>query len=164
LPYRPTGCEKMRKLSKNKKGISTVISTLLMILVVMVGMSIVFGFIANYSKDYQLGSGSSVLESMTIEDVWFKSAPPSIELWVYNIGKVSFSINSNSIYVNNTLTTFTVKGQPGTQNVQIAVGGHADIIVTAPVPPVWSPNNSYYFKIVTDRGSALEGTYIPLGS
>jgi FlaG/FlaF family flagellin (archaellin) len=155
----------MRKLRRNKKGLSTVISTLLMILVVMVGMSIVFGFIANYSKAYQVGSGSSVLESMTIEDVWFKNATSSsVELWAYNIGKVSFTINS--LYVNNTLATFTVNGRTDTQNVQIAVGGHADIIMKAPVPtfpPGWIPNNSYHFKIVTGRGSALEGTYIPLG-
>ena len=41
-----------------------------MIVVVMVGMTILFAYVAVYAQNYQAGVGSSILESMTIEDVW----------------------------------------------------------------------------------------------
>ena len=59
----------MRKLYRNKKGLSTVISTILMIMVVMVGMSLLFAYVAVYAQNYKAGIGSSVMESLTIEDI-----------------------------------------------------------------------------------------------
>ena len=48
-----------------------------MIVVVMVGMTILFAYVAVYAQNYQTGVGSSILESMTIEDVWItKSQTP----------------------------------------------------------------------------------------
>ena len=64
----------MRKLYRNKKGLSTVISTILMIVVVMVGMTILFTYVAVYAQNYQTGVGSSILESMTVEDVWIQNS------------------------------------------------------------------------------------------
>ncbi len=61
-----------RNLFNNRKGVSTVIGTILMILVVMAGMSILFGALIVYSDDFHSGSGSSVLESLTVEDVQFR--------------------------------------------------------------------------------------------
>ena len=73
----------MRKLYRNKNGISPVISTILMILVVMVGMSMVFAYVTVYASSYQAGVGSSILESMTIEDVWIQNSN-TVQISVYN--------------------------------------------------------------------------------
>ena len=48
----------MRKIIKNSKAVSAVLSTILMILIVVIGMSLVFAFFVNYVRDYQLGRGS----------------------------------------------------------------------------------------------------------
>ena len=146
----------MRKHANNKTGISNIISTLLMILVVMVGMGLLFAYLTTYVAQYQVGSGSSVLESMTVEDVWFKNSN-QVEIWVYNVGKVGFTITN--IYVNGTPPdVFSVNADSG-QSV-IPVGAHADVLITLPQP--WSDGVAYSFKIVTSRGSSLSETYYGL--
>jgi flagellin-like protein len=77
-----TGCEEMKKLFKNKKAVSPVIATVLMILVTMAGMTILFAFVASYSENYKAGLGGSVMESLTIEDVSVSGI--EVKVWVYN--------------------------------------------------------------------------------
>jgi FlaG/FlaF family flagellin (archaellin) len=142
----------MRKLFKNKKGVSTVISTVLMIMVVMIGMSLLFAYLATYAQNFQAGSGRSVMESMTVEDVWFKTSDPnSVYLSIYNVGKADFTINS--IYVNNTPVPFNVTSVGVNSN--IPVNTHAKIVVTL----MWGNGVDFNFKIVTNRGSTFEEKY-----
>jgi FlaG/FlaF family flagellin (archaellin) len=140
----------MKKLLKNKKGVSPVVSAVIMMLVVMIGMSALFAFFVNYAKDFQLGSGSSVLESMTVEDVWFKGEPNRVDVWVYNIGKVNFTITA--IYVNDTIAAFLTPS-----SLPIGVGKHGSITVT----PSFSieEGDVCRFKLVTSRGTSFEGEY-----
>jgi len=136
----------MRRLFNSRKGLSPVLSTVLMILVVIIGMSLLFAFFVNYARDFQTGSGSAVLESMVIEDVWFRDS--TTEVWVYNVGKV-----------DSRITTFYVDGRqvwPSDWYVDVPVGGHEKL----PVPYDFESGTSYSFKIVTARGTALEGVYI----
>jgi flagellin-like protein len=131
----------MRKLFRNRRAVSPVVSTVLMILVVIIGMSVLFDFFVNYTRDFQTGSGSAVLESMVIEDVSFTGSNGA-QVWVYNVGKVSFTITS--VYVND---QFAV-------NPDLAIApGHHEMI------PVGSAFSGCTIKIVTARGSAFEGMY-----
>jgi flagellin-like protein len=151
------GVKNVKKLFKNEKGVSPVISTVLMILVVMVGMSLLFAFLATYTMNFHSGSGSSVLESMTIEDAWFKNSDNTFHLWVYNVGKVDFMINS--IYVNGTKVTPTMSdsnNNPINSNTPIQINKHVQISLAQ-----WQLGDNYNLKIVTGRGSAFEGNYAP---
>lgn len=131
----------MRRLFSSRKGLSPVLSTVLMILVVIIGMSALFGFFVNYARDFQTGSGSAVLESMVIEDAWF-TKPEGPQIWVYNVGKVSLKITS--VYVNDQLDS--------SPNIEIEAGQHQPIMVN-------SAYSGCTIKIVTARGSAFEGRY-----
>ena len=51
----------------------------------MVGMSIAFSYVVFYSDNYKAGTGSSILESMTIEDVWIQDSH-TVQISVYNTG------------------------------------------------------------------------------
>jgi flagellin-like protein len=133
----------MRKLFRSRRAVSPVVSTVLMILVVIIGMSLLFAFFVNYTRDFQTGSGSAVLESMTIEDVWFKGS--TAEVWIYNVGKVNFTITS--VYVNDQNTGFDPS------SLEIAPGQHGNITIAS----AYSGNCT--IKIVTARGSAFEGRY-----
>lgn len=139
----------MRSLSRNKKAVSNVIGTILMILVVVVGMSIAFGYFVNFVKDYQNGRGASVMELVSIEDVWFKNDNGNliVNVWLYNNGKVSASVSS--LYINGIQ-------QPGFDGAQIPIGGHAQL---SPVEFAWSDATVYDLKFVTARGTAIEGEY-----
>jgi hypothetical protein len=169
----------MRKMLSDRKAVSEVIATVLLILLVTIGMGILFGFVANYTSNYQTGQGSSVLESLTVEDIWFNHpATPAnnqIDMWVYNTGKVDTTLNS--IYINGALiinTNINVQCQniyvngvrlpsthPDYSKLIIPVNGHAEFYITVP-PSLNIPLNehSYYdIKITTNRGSSFEGNY-----
>jgi flagellin-like protein len=134
----------VRKLFRSRRAVSPVVSTVLMMLVVIIGMSLLFAFFVNYARDFQTGSGSAVLESMTIEDVWFRESPIRAEVWVYNVGKVNFTITS--VYVNDQNAGF----EPS--SLEIAPGQHGNITIA-------SASGNCTIKIVTARGSAFEGRY-----
>ena len=137
----------MKRLVKNGKGLSPVLSAVLMILIVVTGMSLLFAFFVNYARDFQLGSGSAVLESMTVEDVWFRDSPTRAEVWVYNFGKADFRITS--VYINDQFVTVDPT------SLTVRVGEHGNFTV----PYAFESGKSYSFRIVTARGTAFEGKY-----
>jgi hypothetical protein len=151
----------MRKLYRNKKGLSTVISTILMIMVVMVGMSVAFAYVAVYAQNYKAGIGSSVLESMTIEDVWI-TGQHTVQLTVYNTGtKTNLGTDAN---VDLTVATIYVNGSALTNpsstmnfNQLIPAGNHVEIV--GQWSEAFQSGNTYDFKIVTIRGSNFEVQY-----
>jgi flagellin-like protein len=135
----------MKRVSRNKKAVSSVVGTILMILVVVAGMSIAFGYFVNFVKDYQAGQGASVMELVSVEDVWFKIGGSNVGMWLYNYGKVDMTIGT--LYVN---------GQSVNLNaIDVPVGRHVNMIVQLP----WFPGVVYHFKLVTERGSAFESDY-----
>jgi flagellin-like protein len=154
----------MRKLRRNKRGLSPIISTLLMIMIVMVGMSIVFSAVVFYADSYQAGIGSSVLESLTIEDIWLQGNANTgysnqVTLWVYNSGQIASTINAvyiNGIAATNGTSTFNY-------NIPIQVGQHIPITVQACQSSLngfsgWNTGTSYTFRITTLRGASFEQT------
>jgi flagellin-like protein len=140
----------MRRFLRNRKAVSPVVSAVIMILIVIIGMSVLFAFFVNYARDFQAGSGSAVLESMVIEDVWFKSSS-AIDISVYNVGKVNFTITS--VYINDVRVAIT--GTSGTVKVE----GHGSLTVTGWSSMAKDDDVRYVLKLVTTRGSAIEGSY-----
>jgi hypothetical protein len=142
----------MKRLFRNRRALSPVLSAVFMILIVVTGMSILFAFFVNYAGNFQRGSGSAVLESLAVEDVWFgHPLPNKSEVWVYNFGKVDLTISS--VYINGQLVSI----EPS--SLDIPVGGHGNLTLTASYSFQREPT-SYTFKIVTQRGTVLEGRYI----
>jgi flagellin-like protein len=150
----------MKRLFRNKKAVSPVIATVLMILVTMAGMSILFGFVISYSDSYKKGVGSSVMESLTVEDIWLSPGSLSyasdsantVKLSVYNVGKVDSTITS--AYVDGLALT-----KSGALNLkeQIPVGQHLVITLNGNQP--WSHGQQYTFRISTLSGSNFDIKY-----
>ena len=147
----------MTRLFKNRKAVSPVIATVLMILVTMAGMTILFAFVSSYSESYKAGIGSSVMESLTVEDVWLHSG--KVDLWIYNSGKLP--VNVKAIYVNGLLLDAryfegTLITNALNINGEIPVNGHAHVVATYLQSDGNSPTT---FKIATERGSTFENNY-----
>lgn len=128
-----------------------------MIMVTMAGMAILFGFVISYSDAYKAGVGSSVMESLTIEDIWI--SPPSavdplhtVQLSIYNVGKVDSTITS--AYVNGLGLT-----KSGNLNLKesIVVGKHITITLSWNQP--FDPEQHYTFRVSTLSGSNFDITY-----
>jgi hypothetical protein len=129
-----------------------VIGTILMIMIVMIGMSILFGALIVYSDNFRSGRGSSVLESITIEHVQFTS-PNTAKLWLYNTGQIDLEVSN--IYVNGQMATLQIT--PLTNTVLIEQGKHYDALTVNGVNFKVGTND---FKIVTIRGTGFEGAYV----
>ena len=142
------------RLIKNKRGISPVFTTILLILVVVAGMSLAFAFFTGYVTDFQLGQGSSIMEQIEIEDVWFLNNN-EIKITLYNYGKVE--ANVTSVYINDLQVNFIKEGS-SEAFIEISTGEQRVIIVT-PLTPL-NVNTAYNLKLVTNRGSAFEGQYV----
>ena len=139
----------MIRLFREKRGVSNVVSAMIMVLIVMIGMSGLFAFFVNYSRDFQMGSGSAIFESITVEDVWFRNlgSEKICEIWVYNYGKVDVTITD--IYVESIRLGLSEK-------LNVGVGGHGNLVVSS---TTFVEGGIYRFKIVTERGTSFEGTY-----
>jgi len=140
----------LRKLRRSKRAVSPVLSTVILVLIVVIGMSFIFAFFVDYVRDYQQGRGSSVMELLEIEDVYFV-ANNTVEVWLYNYGEIDLEIDA--VYVNglsmNATTLYT--------DWILDPYDHEKFIVTLVYD--WEPNSSYYFKFVTVRGSSVERSY-----
>jgi flagellin-like protein len=146
----------MKRLFANKKAVSPVIATVLMIMVTMAGMTILFGFVISYSDGYKAGVGSSVLESLTIEDIWLSphsiSYNSEVQISVYNVGKVDSTITS--AYVNGLALT---KNSNLNLKESITVGQH--LIITLNWNQPFARGQQYTFRISTQSGSNFDITY-----
>ena len=158
----------LRRFGRGRRGLSTVISTILMIMVVMVGMSILFGFVAFYSQNYQAGVGGSVLEHLTVEDIWigYDGSADSVQITVYNAGTaanlgtdVEFEVDT--IYVNDKPLTNNnpASEKQGKINFdQTVEPGQSATLLCEWVEPFVS-GRTYNFKIITTRSASFEVSY-----
>ena len=140
----------MRKLRRSKRAVSPVLSTVILVLIVVIGMSFIFAFFVDYVRDYQEGRGSSVMELLEIEDVRFV-ANHTVEVWLYNYGEIDLEIDS--VYVNGLSANISCYDNVWTLDPY----QHKQFIVIFPYD--WVSSLSYSFKFVTLRGSSVERSY-----
>jgi flagellin-like protein len=142
----------MKRIAKNVQGFSPVFTTVLMLLMVVIGMSVTFAYFTIYVSDFQVGRGSAPMELIEIEDVWFIDNQ-TIRVTLYNYGRVDIQINS--LFIDDILAEFSnVDGYNNT--LTLGVRAHEEIVVPYNV----TLNTSYQFKLVTHRGTAFSGKYI----
>jgi hypothetical protein len=130
----------VRKLSRNRRGITPVLSSLLMTVIAVAGMSIAI------TATYVITDGlhDNMGERFIVEDVGFTSG--QISLYLRNVGKVS--VNVDAVYVNRTSRSFTA--------LELEEGQHGWLNVTYS----WSPDSAYEIKVVTRRGTNVVDYYM----
>jgi flagellin-like protein len=151
------GVKKMRRLYTNKKGVSPVIATVLMIMVTMVGMTILFAFVDTYADSYKAGIGSAVLESLTIEDIWLSPEKSSydnyVNVTIFNYGKLDTTIST--AYANGLKLVDT----SGNMNLNQEIPAGTHLTLQLKWSSNWNYNQEYTFKVSTLRGSNYEIKY-----
>lgn len=132
----------LRSLLWNKKGITPVLSNLLLTLIAVAAMSIAATATYVISDNLHEYMG----ERFIIEDVWFKNETGGeVMIYVRNTGKVSIEIAS--VYLNNT-------PQPLTP-VPLKVGKHDWLNITYS----WNPGSVYHLNVMTERGTRVDEYY-----
>jgi len=129
----------MRKLLRDKKAITPVLSSVLMMLIAVAGMSIAITATYVITANFHDIMG----ERFIVEDVWFQTG--GISIYLRNTGKVSTRFSS--VYVNNTAQSFTA--------LELEVAGHSWLNFTY----AWTANRVYYINIATSRGTQVANYY-----
>jgi hypothetical protein len=129
----------MRKLLRNKKAITPVLSNVLMMLIAVAGMSLAITATYVISTNFHDIMG----ERLIVEDVCFRSG--GISIYLRNTGKVSLRLGS--VYLNHTSHSFT--------SLDLEVSGHGWLNITY----AWTANKVYYINIVTSRGTQVADYY-----
>ena len=130
----------MRKLSRNRRGVTPVLSSLLLTVIAVAGMSI--AITATYVITDELHD--SMGERLIVEDVWF--TPDQVSLYLRNVGKVS--VEMVSVYVNRTDQSFTA--------LELEQDSHGWLHVSYS----WNANSVYEIKVVTMRGTNVADYYV----
>ncbi len=127
--------ESVRNLLRNRRGITPVLSNLLLMVIAVAAMSI--AITATYVITDNLHD--TMGERFIVEDVWFRTS--QISIYLRNVGKVSIKIVA--IYVNHTSQSFTP--------LELEEDKHGWLNVTYS----WSSSSVYHINIVTSRGTKL---------
>ncbi|MDG6222662.1 MAG: hypothetical protein IAX21_05455 [Candidatus Bathyarchaeota archaeon] len=130
----------MRKVLRNKKGVSPVLSSLLLTVIAVAGMSIAV------SATYIITDGlhNNMSERVIVEDVWFNS--DQISVYVRNIGRIKIDVDA--VYVNQIRQDFSP--------LDLEEGKHGWLHVSYS----WSPETEYEIKVVTGRGTQVADYYV----
>jgi hypothetical protein len=129
----------VRKLLRSRRGITPVLSSLLLTVIAVAGMSI--AITATYIITDNLHDNMG--ERLIVEDVWFTS--DQVSLYLRNVGKVS--VNVAAVYIDRV-------GQPFTA-LELEQGEHGWLNVTCS----WSADSVYEIKVVTGRGTDVVEYY-----
>jgi len=124
----------------DKRGITPVISNLLLTVIAVAAMAI--ATTATYIITGNLRDTMS--ERFVIEDVWFK---PNNEIAMYlrNVGKIKVEITA--VYINHTAQAFT--------QFELRVGEHRWLNITYS----WELGCAYHINILSNRGTKVVDYY-----
>jgi len=129
----------MKKIFGNKKGITPVLSNILLMVIAVAGMSIVM------TATYMITSNLREImgERFIVEDVWFKAG--GFSLYLRNVGKVPIKIGG--VYINYTVESFVP--------LELDVSNQGWLNITF----CWDSDSVYHINIVTERGTQVADHY-----
>ena len=130
---------KVKRMFLNKKGITPVLSNLLLMVIAVSAMAI--AITATYVITGNLHD--TMGERFIVEDVWFNTG--EIAIYPRNTGKTPIEIVA--VYVNHVSQSFTP--------VKLGVGDHAWLYIVYS----WNPNFVYHINIATSRGTQVADYY-----
>jgi flagellin-like protein len=124
---------------QNRRGITPVLSSLLLMVIAVAAMSI--AITATYVITDNLHD--TMGERFIVENIWFTTG--KISIYLRNVGKVSIKIAA--VYVNRTFQSFT--------SLDLEEDKHNWLNVTYS----WNPDSVHHINIVSSRGTKVVDYY-----
>lgn len=131
-----------RRFFCNKRGITPVLSNLLLTVVAVAAMAV--ATTATYVITTNLRENMS--ERVIVEHLWFNNSTGNIHIYLRNVGKVGIYVSA--VYVNGTPQQFT-------KPFSLEINDHGWLNVTYG----WISGSLYYIDVVTIRGTHVANYY-----
>jgi hypothetical protein len=133
----------VRRLLRDKRAITPVLSSLLLTVVAVAAMAIATS--ATYVITANLKDNMS--ERVIVEDVWFNNATTrTVDVYMRNVGKVAIRVSG--VYINHTSVALDMPFR-----LELNKHGWFSIAYS------WSSGDVYYIDIVTNRGTHVASYY-----
>ena len=133
----------IKKLIRDKRAITPVLSHLLLTVVAVAVMSI--ATTATFVITTNLRENMS--ERVVVEDVWFNSSIGTVEVYLRNVGKTTIQVSA--VYVNKV-------GQAFSAPLRLQLNRHGILSIVFS----WNSGSVYYIDIVTSRGTHVASYYL----
>lgn len=151
------GVTYLRSIRKARRGISTIVATILTINMAIVMGGIMMAWAMGLIGSYQGGTqvqymliGEKAQEAIVIENVWFETGTPKkITVFVRNVGAREAKLVS--LYVGG--STYTPNG---TWPYTLPVASK----VTLQITYTWTSGTSYLIVVATARGNQARGEWV----
>ena len=160
----------------SKRGISSVVGTLIMVAVVAsIGSVIMFQGLNgindfNYYLSFLTGSKNFSQENAIIEHVRFDPVTNDLDVWIRNTGTVEFEITKITVVKMDNQVLILNKNPRTIVPISEIANIHV-LVADMPVGPVWldaaysaPPNNIYQISITTLSGNSFETTASPFNT
>ena len=131
---------KVREMLENKRGITPVISNLLLMVIAVAAMAI--ATTATYVITGNLRD--TMGERFIVEDVWFRQNN-EMAIYLRNMGKIEIEITA--VYINHISGSFTP--------FELEVGEHGWLNITYS----WRSESVYHIAMFTNRGTEVAEYY-----
>ena len=131
-----------RRLLRDKRAITPVLSSLLLTVVAVAAMAIATS--ATYVITTNLRENMS--ERVIVEDVWFNSATRTVDVYLHNVGKVAIRVSG--VYINHTSIKLDTP-------FRLELNRHNWLNIAYS----WNSGDVYYIDIVTNRGTHVASYY-----
>jgi hypothetical protein len=131
-----------KRLLRDKRAITPVLSSLLLTVVAVAAMAVATS--ATYMITANLKDNMS--ERVVVEDLWFMNSPRTVNVTMYNVGKVAIRVSG--VYVNHARVELDVP-------FRLELNKHGWLNINY----AWSSNVTYYIDIVTNRGTHIASYY-----
>jgi FlaG/FlaF family flagellin (archaellin) len=134
----------MKKFRKNSKGVSPVLSVLMMITVAVAASLVTYAWVMGYLGFTTAKAGKAVqIQSVA----WNQPSNGQITVYVQNVGDGTLKIKN--IFVNNVLKPFV-----GSPDLDLSEGEISGLTVSETV----TPGAEYTFRVVCEDGTFMELT------
>jgi flagellin-like protein len=139
----------LKRFRNGRRGISPIVSSLLMLLTTVIAFGMVLGYANNFMSAQRANTLATIRERLVVEDIWFH-LNNSITVYVTNVGKVPVEITE--IFINNENVDFS----PSPLKLSMFEVDEARFNFT------WISGNEYSFTVITKGGYYLEVSSSPL--
>lgn len=137
---------------RNRKAVSPVIATLLMIAIAVAASVVMYSWVNSMVKNQATQSQTAI----RIEQVQFLATRTDVEITIRNTGTVGAVIKTVYVYKSDTL----IQKFDATGPLPIAYSaGELKAFTLDMSTPALDQSSAYQIKVVTDIGFSVEGTY-----
>jgi len=137
------------RLRQNKKGVSPIIATLLLIVIAVAAAVVTYAFVTGFIGT---ATSQSTQQGAMVIDTGAVNTNLQLTVYVRNTGTKS-EILGTSVYVNNTLVaseTYNTAAPPFT----LAPNGVVTVVITG-VGTTWADGHAYTVKVVANDGTPV---------